>query len=673
MKGLPVCGTALLLLALPALAKLTLPDVIGDHMLLQRSKNTGVWGEAGPGEGVSVSIGGVSVQTAGGADGKWRVALDVSGLADGPFDMTVRCGTDERVVRDVLVGEVWVAGGQSNMEMPFGSDKAPFKVCGQVLGSDALFQKAIGKPIRVFRQRRQVPYEPADRCDGKWETPTRETLPTFSAVAFTFAFELNRALNVPVGYVDTTIGGTPVVFWTPEETLRKDPEDGKLIDDELRNVARQSKFREWLVKNKGLPPDLSSESAFEAFAQNGSGWEPVSFPGKVPRGVTWFRRTVAIPGVMRKDRFQLKGCDAKNLQLQYYYAGQIAERWPSLHTCLNTLPLSPTFKENSFPDGPVVFHMRVISYTDEGEILPGKLRFDMWDGQHTVPLEGAWERKTEVLFPPIDPATGVPEPFGQVTGRIAVGYNGMVHPFRNGTFRGIIWYQGHDDIYLWAKYERRMKALIQAWRRTFGNPEMPFYLSQISGYGGVPQKPSQDSNMAHLRALQWKIGQTVPSCGTVVSLDHAEEAVHARDKIPVGERLARMALAKTYGKEIVCEGPSFKACSVRDGAAVISFQGVSGGLRAEPVRTSYSAGPDAPDRPYLRTSPAGSQLEGFSIRGDDGRWHWASAVIEGDTVVVSHPAVSRPAAVRYAWGNLFFGNLYNGAGLPAVSFEAEVP
>lgn len=670
-------GSALLALSLsvPAAAKVSLPDVISDHMILQRSKATCVWGVSAPGEAVTVSIGGVSAQTTGGTDGKWRVALDVSGLANKPFDMSVRGEKNERVVRDVLIGEVWVAGGQSNMQMPFASEEPSFKVCGRVLGCDALFQKAIGKPIRVFRQRMRWSEKPDDTCDGKWETSTPEALPTFSAIAFTFAYELNCALGVPVGYVDTSIGGTPVVFWTPAEAAQKAPEDGKVLEEELRNVGLEATFRAWLVKTKSLPPDLPNEAAFETFVRDEKGWESVNQPGNVPRGVTWFRRTVTVPEMMRKNRFQLKGCDAKNLQIQYYYAGKIAERWSDLHTCLSTVPLSPSFKENSFPDRPVVFHMRVFSPTEEGAILPGKLRFDLWDGHETVPLDGGWELKTETRFPPIDATAGVPPPFVSVrrSGRFALGYNGMVHPFCNGTFRGFIWYQGHDDLYAYAKYEQRMTTLIQAWRQMFGNPELPFYLCQTSGYGGVPSDPSQDSNKAHLRALQWKLGQTIPLCGTVVSMDHGEEAVHARDKIPVGERLARLALAKTYGKKIEWSGPSFKSCCVRDGKIVVSFDSVGGGLRAKAVRTSYSVGPDAPDRPYPRTSPSESQLEGFSIRGTDGKWQWAFAAIEGDTVVVSHPAVPQPTAIRYAWGNLFFGNLYNAADLPAVSFEAAVP
>jgi len=662
------CGhyLAALVALIPMLASagITLPAMISDNMVLQRSGATRVWGKADPGEAVTVAVAGAQANTLADKDGKWLVKLDLAAASAGPYEMTVE-GKDRRSVANVLIGEVWLAGGQSNMEMPF-------KNWGGVFGREELFRKALGKPIRVFR----VPHgsnigNRLEDCKGKWEIPSPDNMPEFAAVPFSCAYELNRVLNVPVGCVDNSNGGTTALNWTSREAAMMNAEDAKLIETQEHNERLQNAFRVWCSRNRCQAKSLYLEEHFTPFVTQQVGWSEATLPAAMDHGVTWFRRRISLPDKMRQNRFQLTGTSTKNLTFQFYYNG--VKNFSGIFGArdLRTVPLDIGFDGKTFPEGEFMLFLRVISPTMEGEILPGKLRFDLWNGHETVDLTGKWEKLTEVAFPALNPEYGVPEPFDVITGHTAF-YNIMLYPVRKATFRGILWYQGCNDASEWQAYERRLKAMIGCWRDTLQSPDIPFYICQLHGFGGTPAKPGQDYDKAHIREIHEKVAREVPNSGMIVTTDFGESECHSRHKIGLGFRLANLLLAKTYGKPVDYAGPLFKS-GLRDGSAVVlAFDPVGKGLKAAEIIKAHTTCAGGDMRTYTRLSPADSQLEGFEIQDADGTWCWAYARIEGQTVVVSHPDVKQPKCVRYNWGDLVFGNLYGLSDIPAGPFRCEV-
>lgn len=689
LKGGPLLFVLLFPLAVSAGA--TLPPLISDNMVLQRSAATRVWGRADPGEPVRVSVAGAEAATVAGTNGLWEVRLDLAAAAAGPFDMTVR-GREKLRVRDVLIGEVWLAGGQSNMEMPF-------KNWGGVFGREALYGEALDRPIRVFR----VPHgndirRRLDECGGRWEIPTRGNMPGFAAVPFSCAVGLNRALAVPVGMVDNSNGGTTALNWTGRDWAVRDPEDARLIGEQEHNARLRDAFTAWCGRNRCRAESRYRDEHFLPFVTQEVGWAETALPAKMPRGVIWFRRRITLPEKMRQNRITLTGAETRNLTFQLYYGG--VKHYGGLYGArdLRTVPIDLSLDGKTFPAGEFILFLRVISPMPDGEILPGRLRLDLWNGHQTVDLSGPWQSLTETRFPPLDPQTVMPEPFVPVTAHTAY-YNFMLYPLRRMTFRGMLWYQGCNDAAQWQAYERRLKNMIGCWRETLQAPELPFYLCQLHGYGRTRSQPGEDTGIARIRVAHRRVAREVPHSGMIVTTDFSESECHSRHKIGLGFRLANLLLAETYGKPVAYSGPVFRDAR-REGAALVLSFGIPGkpsargagkgkgknqtqdaehrtpnadvadtGLKAAAIIREHTTSADHGMRAYTRLSPPESPLEGFEIQDASGAWFWAHARIAGETVVVSHPQVTVPVRVRYNWGNLVFGNLYGSNGLPAGPFE----
>jgi sialate O-acetylesterase len=290
-------------------------------------------------------------------------------------------------------------------------------------------------------------------------------------------------------------------------------------------------------------------------------------------------------------------------------------------------------------------------------------------------FDGSWHLRVEATEPPIDAAARASFPTLLPTapsGRSLPTqlFNTMIHPLIPYAIRGVIWYQGEANVSHGYGYREEFPALIRDWRAQWKEGDFPFYYCQISNYGPHVTVP-RESPEAELRESQ-SLALALPNTGEAITIDLGEEAdIHFRDKQPVGLRLARLALAGTYGKSVQSSGPVFKSMKVEGHAVRIAFLHAEGGLIARPIPATYmpksSTGKSVP---LVRPSPQ-SQLEGFAICGDDHVWQWANAHLDGDTVIVSSPEVSKPIAVRYAWAENPITNLYNRDGLPAAPFRTD--
>jgi lysophospholipase L1-like esterase len=246
----------------------------------------------------------------------------------------------------------------------------------------------------------------------------------------------------------------------------------------------------------------------------------------------------------------------------------------------------------------------------------------------------------------------------------------MVHPILPYAIRGVLWYQGESNVGSASLYRTSFPLLMQDWRQHWQQGDFPFYYCQLANYRAKTDQPG-DSVWADLREAQAKT-LSVPNTGMAVLIDTGEsEDIHPQSKQVAGERLARIALAKTYGRDVVDSGPVYTSMKVEGSAIRLHFDHLGGGLIAKEVPATYDvmrkAGKAAP---LVRNSPH-SQLEGFAICGADKKWVWADAKIDGDTVMVYSTQVATPIAVRYAWADNPSCNLYNHAGLPASPFRTD--
>jgi sialate O-acetylesterase len=497
-----------LLWAGAASAEVSLPSIFSDHMVLQRDMPIPVWGQAAPGEGVTVSLQGRNVGTTADAAGKWMVRLPVM-KAGGPYVLTVT-GTNTITVRDVLVGEVWVASGQSNMQMDVDGSQNAKQEEGQ----------ASVPQIRMFTVARVPAMEPQSDCQGEWAVCSPQTVGNFSAAGYFFARELHRRLKVPVGIIHTSWGGTRIQVWMSRETLAADPAFAATLAE----------------ADKGM----------QQFSQD-------FLTNKAPQVAAWAAKAEAAQA-----------------------AGQ-------------PLPLPPQFPPD--PRTP-----------------------------------GQWPELPTVL------------------------YDGMVAPVVPYAIRGAIWYQGESNAWEAYRYRKLFPAMIEGWRKAWGEGDFPFVFVQLANFGEGPgPEGPRDSSWAELREAQ-AMTLSLPNTGMAVTIDIGEAGdIHPKNKQEVGRRLALAAGNLVYGWKDEYSGPMYASLIIKGNAAHVGFTHTGGGLVA--------AGSGKP--------------QGFAIAGTDGRFFWADAAVEGDTVVLTSEKVPQPVAVRYAWGDSPPNNLYNAAGLPAAPFRTD--
>jgi sialate O-acetylesterase len=632
-------------------ADVSLPAIFSDHAVLQRSKTVPVWGKAEPGENVTVTLDSVSAKAVTAADGRWRANLDLSAVGGGPFELVVQ-GNNRLVASDVLVGEVWLCSGQSNMEWPLRSSG----------GAAEEIKNSANSQLRHFKVKNAASAVPLDALAGKWVVATPATTPEFSAVGYYFGQALQRSLGRPVGLINASWGGTPVEAWTSVASLSADPELKAGSEKARLNAADYKKFlseyHNWILQQKR--EDRAPDLAFNAEATAADGWTPVKLPGSLAdtglddAGAVWIARKITLPAAAVGSGLQVFFGDVRDAVKIYWNGVPLGEG--DIETTMHRYSLNA--RHVTTTEG--VLTARIFRPSGAPAIAPGSARFRLDHKGGTIPLAGDWMAKREFALPPL--ATGIPPcpekpPLPRSDNNVA-GYlfDGMIRPLIPSALAGVIWYQGEHNWDRGWQYRTAFPLLIADWRREWGQGEFPFYYCQLANYQQVSAKPG-DSLWAEVRDAQ-SAALSLPRTGMAVLIDAGEAAnIHPSDKRSPGERLAGLALAGTYGKEPIATGPVFESGQVEGSAIRIRFGSVGSGLVAKPV-TPGAARPE-------------SEVQGFMICGADRKWVWAQAKIEGASVVVSAPGVSAPVAVRYAWADNPVCNLYNDSGLPAGPFRTD--
>ena len=665
------------LVSSPAWADVVLPTIISNHMVLQKTAKARIWGKADPGEAVSVTLGKLTGKTTAGPDGKWAVLLDLSKSKTGPFELVAQ-GKNRIAIADVVVGQVWVASGQSNMEFTV-------KGWGNIIGADAEIAVSANPMLRQFFVQKATSFEPLDQCKGEWTVAGPETTAKFTAVGYFFGKRLQNELHVPVGILSTNWGGTPVEAWTSQEAIATVPELKASGDQQIavfkaypeKKAAYVTAFGKWVADNARQDQPTPDATAYTAPTVAPEGWVKIQLPGLVAgqglpeSGIFWLRKEIAIDAKAANTSLNLDLGAMEGFE-SVYWNGQLIKA-----TTFNDLQGQNASRRCSIPadqvkEGTAVLAVRIYAPVSSPKFSSGG---NLRAGSLPIVLSNEWLAKAESSFPALDAQQVAAAPQAPLTapGQHSIAgslYNGMIAPIIPYAIRGAIWYQGEANAGRAWQYRTSFPLMVNDWRAQWKQGDFPFYFCQLANFTAKTAQPGEAA-WAELREAQME-ALKLPRTGQAVLIDLGEaDDIHPRNKQDVGARLAAIALAKDYGKEIAYSGPVYQSVKIEKGKARLSFTKLQGGLVARPVPETYVKSSLRNDTaPVVRNSPQ-SELEGFAICGADKQWVWADAKIEGPNVVVWSDKVAEPVAVRYGWATNPTCNLYNKAGFPASPFRTD--
>ncbi len=670
--------------------ELKLSSIFSDHMVLQRDKPVAVWGWADARESVTVSFAGQSKSAITDADGKWSLKLDAI-AASAEQRVLVATGKAGRKVevKDVLVGEVWLCVGQSNMAMTVDGQTKWLHVGGIANAKDVVRDSA-NPLLRQFLVEWKTDTQPQADCTGKWMDAGPETTSNFSATGYFFARELQERLQVPVGILNTSFGGSSVEGWTSREALAKHSDAdfvGKmdhLISDYENHEQLVADYVTALAKwetahDRADPQGRCDDTAFAASDANTSDWRTVTIPASMAKlgladgGVIWLRREIEVPAEFGNAwRLDFPAC--QGFSTIYLNGTKFFEATPKDDIRRPSRPVPP---RSLAKPGRNTLTIKLHAQSGKSGITGGAFAIVPFNPKlPTVPLNGEWLSKAEATFKPL-PKTAQKMPVAPVKGTlhwmpVPSQYNAMLHPLIPYAMRGAAWYQGESNVGE-SRYGKHLKILVNDWRQRWDIGDFPFYSCQLAGFGPRTNKPA-DSPWAECREMQTAL-LDLPNTGLANLIDTCEDGdLHPLNKQDVGKRLALVALANTYGmKDLAWNGPVFDSMKIVEGKAILSFRHLGGGLVARPLPATYHPNQRKPElaaKPLELPSP-GSGLQGFILCDASKKWVNAQARIEGDQVIVWSPEVPSPVAVRYAWANHPVCNLSNKAGLPAFPFRTD--
>ncbi|WP_421871516.1 sialate O-acetylesterase [Marinoscillum sp.] len=614
-------------------AQLKVANVFGDHMVLQRDQPVKIWGTANPKESIAVSFNGQTVETKASKSGEWKVQLKPMNFG-GPFTMNISGSTEDLTLTNVLIGDVWIGSGQSNMEWPlFQTNNGPESIA-----------ESQNPNIRLFTIEKDMAAKPeSDVTTSGWAISSPESTPNFSAVAYHFGRQLNNDLNIPVGLIHSSWGGTDIETWMSWEALTA--VDGFQNLDKSAYVERTEKSQEMmtqyqtaLAKEPGMNQKWFSLSESEY-----QSWESIEMPKiwestKIGNedGIIWFAKSFELSEdqVLAATLSLGPIDDIDDTYINGQFIGRMTD-WTQERTY--------AVKGEVLKPGVNWLVIRVTDGVGGGGIYGEADQLFLKIGSEKISLAGDWKYKPAVVSSSFGgPAMG-PNDFPTCL------YNAMIAPITDLAIKGVIWYQGENNTRNSMQYRELFPAMINDWRQQFGQ-EFPFIWVQLANFMAPDEQP-KNSSWAELREAQ-SMTLSLPKTGQAVIIDIGEaNDIHPRNKKDVGYRLAMSAEKVAYDMEVVHSGPTFEKITIENGKAILTFSNIGSGLE---VNDKYG---------YVKA---------FAIAGPDGKFVWAKAKVEGDQVIVWSEKVKEPSQVRYAWGdNPDDANLYNKEGLPASPFRTE--
>jgi sialate O-acetylesterase len=610
--------------------------LFGDDMVLQRGKVDTIWGWSEPGDTVRVQIGHKTASAVAGPDRRWEVKIQPPATG-GPYTLRIS-GRETVELHNVMVGDVWLCTGQSNMLVP---------LAGALHGDDEV--KAANYPdIRFFELFGHSAYHRTGWIAGSWKAVSPETAARVSAVAYYFAREVERDVHIPIGLIVDAVGGTPAEAWTSAAALRPLKDFDVPLDLVDRLAAEGAPEYGNYIQHWYDQYDIGLKENWAAPDFDDSTWKPVTLPGGfaelgVPDtpALAWFRKEIDLPDPLPAGRAMMFLGIIERMDTVWVNGKEAGgSAWVEN-------PRVYFMRPGVLKPGRNIIAIRVMKTKPDGGFMskPEGLHLVLGD-KTNIPLAGAWKGKLSVDARPPQP---LPIAYQNWPVMPAVLYEGMLKPVAPLAITGAIWYQGEENSTRAYEYRKVLPAMIADWRNLFGQGNFPFYIVSLPRFKQRSATPVDGDEWAETRESQAIAAASVPNSCLAVTIDTGDpDNIHAKDKLPVGQRLAYCALARHYGKHVVFSGPTLQSVDRRPSSIRLHFAHTNGGLVVK-----------------------GDKLGEFSIAGEDRKWNWADARIEGNTVVVSSPSVPHPIEVRYAWQSNPEATLFNGAGLPAAPFRTD--
>ncbi len=624
-----------LLISVLANANIRMPLIFSDGMVLQRDKQIPIWGFADANESVEIHFNKQVKKTTADKNGKWTVNLSAE-KAGGPFELTI-IGKNKITIKNVLVGEVWICSGQSNMEFQV------FKTMnGEKEMADANYPT-----IRHFGVAQDLSGTPKDDLkQGKWEEANKKNVGNFTAVGYYFARKLYAELKIPIGIINTSWGGTNVETWTSREAFENSPDFKAMIagvptlnvDSISKLYAR--KMKERVEKIQGNPVSSDNEDSFKELSFNDNSWGELNTPSLWENqplgdldGVVWMRKTITLTAEDLKNKAVLSLAKIDDEDITYVNGIEIGRNTQYDLKRVYSVP------GNVLKEGKNVIAVRIVDNSGGGGIYGEAQDLKLTIGSKSIPLDGIWKFRVIVVKTALSP-NSYP----------SLLYNAMVNPLVPYGIQGVLWYQGEANVWRAAEYKKSFPLMITDWRTKFKQGNFPFYFVQLSTFDEFGGNSEKGSRWAELREAQSETLK-VPNTGMAVTTDIGNaKDIHPTNKQDIGLRLAAIAMNNIYGKKQVHSGPTYKSQEIKGNQIVLTFDNIGSGL----------------------STPNNVELKGFEIAGADKVFHSAKAIMKDNKVIVSSDQVQNPVAVHYGWADDDTAiNLFNKEKFPASPFRTD--
>jgi sialate O-acetylesterase len=623
-------------------ANVTVARIFSDNMVLQRDVKVPVWGWADKGEKVTATFMGKKYTGVPDVNGKWIIYLDPH-AAGGPYDLLIK-GKNQITLKNIMMGEVWLCSGQSNMEMPLAG-------WGKINNYQEEIAAANYPNIRLFTVPKKIGDKPVKDLDnGKWEACSPSTIAEFSSVGYFFGRNLHKELNVPIGLINSSWGGTIAETWVSAGAVSV-IEDFKVQVQKLNGIQWDNLRSELEVKSKQWDEnvaknDLGINEGWVNPELNDATWVKMNLPQLWEGaglsdfdGVVWFRYEFMLDEAEANAGITLNLGMIDDSDISYVNGKEVGSTINKYNE-KRVYKIAPAVLKK----GRNVIAVRVFDTGGGGGIWGDSqdLCYISSTGKHS--LAGSWKYKPGIKTEAKPDMNVGPNSFPTLL------YNGMIYPLLPLAVRGAIWYQGEANASRAYQYQTLFPILINDWRKQFNDPKMPFYFVQLANFMPALQNPSE-SDWAELREAQSKT-LSLPNTGMAVIIDIGNaKDIHPKNKQDVGYRLSLPALKWTYGKDVVYSGPTYKSMNIEGNKIRIKFDNTGSGLI---TKDKYG------------------YVKGFAIAGADKKFVWAKASVENNEVIVYNETVINPVAVRYAWAdNPDDASLYNKENLPASPFRTD--
>ncbi|PKD17730.1 hypothetical protein APR41_05870 [Salegentibacter salinarum] len=622
-------------------AQIKLPKLISDNVIFQRNTELELWGWAANGEVVTLQFQGKNFTGKANEEGRWEIKLPAQ-KAGGPYNMTFNASNMVEV-QNILFGDVYLCSGQSNMELPMGrlADTYAEEI-----------ENANNSEIRQFEVPDEYEFtgERDDLSFGSWKEVNKTNILEFSGVAYFFAKAIYEKEKVPIGLINSALGGSPVSAWMDKEALKEFPQfyeehlkwGNQSFLDSVVN-AEQKAINNWYgdldKKDTGLQEDWFKTDVDK------TSWKEVEIPGFISAedrndsaGVAWFSKKVNISQLPESDTVKLHLGRLVDMDYDYVNGKQVGQ------TGYQYPPRKYKFDSKLLEEGENEIVVRLVNNGGPTGFIKDKPYHLILD-RDTLDISGTWKFKQAATMPNTPGQTFIRWKSGGL-------YNAMIAPLTDFELKGVLWYQGESDTDDPELYSETFPKMIKSWREHFKNPELPFLFVQLPNFMEESTEP-QESSWAQMREVQRNTNLNVPHTGMAVTIDLGEwNDIHPLNKKDVGNRLALEARKLIYNEDIVSSGPAPSDWKIKDGALVVNFENLKSGWKFK----------------------NGEKPTGFTISEDGKTFYKAEAeVLHDNTLKIYNTKIKNPGVVRYAWANNpGNANLYNQEDLPAVPFEIEL-